>query len=563
MVNLKSKPFYLSDEDINWVNKTLKTMSIEEKIGQLFSPIGFDKSPGYLDNCLLRYHIGGVMYRAAPAEESQDCNRYLQQHSKIPLLIGGNLEAGGSGAATNGTTVGSQMQIAATNNPMNAYKLGKVCAREGKALGINWPFAPVVDIDMNWRNPITNNRTYGSTPETVLEYSLKYKQAMDEEKMACVIKHFPGDGWDEVDQHLLTSVNGLSCNDWDNSFGKIYQTMIDEGILSIMAGHIALPSYQKSINLEFPDRIVPATLSSELLQGLLRDKLKFNGLIVTDATPMAGFTTAMSREDAVPACIAAGCDMFLFNVELDEDYHFMMSGYEKGILTDERLDEAVTRILGLKASIGLHNKPAGKIVPEQEALDIVGCDEHLNWSIECADNAVTLVKDRDNILPIESTKHHRVLLQILGDFPSNERVIGKFENLLQSKGFEVARYIPETFEVIMQGTPVAKFIEKYDLVIYIGNIENASNKTTNRINWHTMFGKGNNLPWFVKDVPTIFISLANPYHLIDVPMIGTYINCYSNHDLMLESVFRKITGESAFVGISPVDPFCGKFYLEY
>ncbi len=565
MVNLKIKPFNLSDADIQWVRQTIAGMSLDEKIGQLFCPIGFDKNPGYLEHVLLRHHIGGVMYRPAPSDEVQGCHRYLQEHSKIPLLISANLEAGGDGVAEDGTRVGSQMQIAATGKDAvaNAYKLGKACAREGSAVGVNWPFAPVVDLDMNWRNPITNVRTYGADPDVVLNCALAYKKAMDEQNMAVSVKHFPGDGVNETDQHLQTSVNTLSIAAWDRTYGRIYQGLIDDGALTVMAGHIALPAYQKAINPDHPERPVPATLSPELLSGLLRDKLGFNGLIVTDATPMAGFTSAMSRRRAVPLSIAAGCDMFLFNVDLEEDLSYMKQGYLDGTLSDQRLDEALTRILGVKAALGLHNQDKHDIVPDPEALSVVGCVEHAEWAETAADQAVTLVKDRDNILPIDPVKTPRVLLQILGDFPSNTRVMDTFETLLIERGFALTRYVPETPEMIMQGMSVEKFITAYDLVIYLGNIENASNKTTNRINWHTMFGLGNNIPWFVGDVPTIFVSLANPYHLVDVPMIGTYINCYSNHDAMLRAAFGKLVGDSPFKGFCPIDPFCGKDYLKF
>ncbi len=565
MVDLKAKPFNLSDSDIQWVDKTLAGMSLDEKIGQLFCPVGFDQDPGYLEHRLLKNNIGGIMYRSAPAAQAQACHRYLQEHSKIPLLIGANLEAGGDGAAEDGTRLGSQMQVAATGSQASefAYRLGKICAREGGAIGVNWSFAPVVDIDMNWRNPITNVRTYGDNTKTVLDCATAYKRAMDEATMAVAVKHFPGDGWDEVDQHLLTSVNGLTCREWDDTFGKIYKALIDDGALTVMVGHIAMPAYQQKFNPNHTNRLMPASLSPELLNGLLREKLNFNGMIVTDATPMAGFTSAMSREEAVPYCIASGCDMFLFNVDFDEDFEFMKQGYRKGILTDARLDDAIRRILGTKAALGLHQKPKTAIVPDPAAIETVRSSEHVEWARQCASQAVTLVKDRDSILPISPDKTRRVLLQILGDFPSNDRVMDQFQQLLEDQGFEVDRYVPETMESIMQGMSVRRFTGKNDLVIYLGNIENASNKTTNRINWHTLFGLGNNLPWFVNDVPTLFISLANPYHLVDIPMIGTYINCYSNHDIMLEAVFEKLIGTSPFTGTSPVDPFCGKDYLRY
>ena len=351
MIDIKAAPFNLDDEGVKWVEETKQNMTLEEKIGQLMIPIGYSADPGYLQHVMLDHHIGGILYRCGESEEMQACHRWLQEHSKIPLFIAANLEAGGDGIATDGTSFGKQMEIAATGDPEQAYRLGKVSCAEGKAVGCNWAFAPVVDIDRNWRNPITNVRTYGDDPEFVLKCGLAYKRAADEENVAVSIKHFPGDGCDEVDQHILTSVNNLSCEEWDETYGKIYKGLIDDGALTVMVGHIAQPAYQKHFNPDFPDKLVPATLSSELLQGLLRGRLGFNGLISTDSTCMLGFTVGMKREMAVPYSIEAGCDMFLFNKDLHEDYQYMMEGYKKGILSEKRLDEAVTRILARKPQL--------------------------------------------------------------------------------------------------------------------------------------------------------------------------------------------------------------------
>lgn len=561
MIRLNEKPFFLSDEDIDWVEQTKKSMTLEEKIGQLFVPIGYAGDPGYLEGVMLSHHIGGIMYRCGEAKEMQKTHRYLQEHSKIPLLIGANLEDGGCGIATDGTVYGKQMQVAATGDEQDAYRLGKVSCSEGAAVGCNWAFAPVVDIDRNWRNPITNVRTYGDDPARVLACGRQYMKAAREENILVAIKHFPGDGCDEVDQHILTSVNDLSTEEWDASYGKIYQGLIDDGAQTVMVGHIAQPAYQKYYNADFPDKLVPASLSPELLKGLLRKKLGFNGLIVTDSTCMVGFSCAMERSRAVPYAIEAGCDMFLFNKDLDEDYHYMLDGYQNGILSDQRLDEAITRILAAKASLGLHKKAKDQIVAKEDALKSLQNERHVEWAKKSANQAVTLVKDRDHILPISPKKTKKVLLEIMGDFPSNERVIGQFEKLLSQEGFSVERYEHEDFATAK--FDVHTFREKYDLVIYIGNVENASNKVTNRLSWFTFWGNGNNVPWFVSERPVIFVSLANPYHLIDVPMVGTYINGYSNSSYVIESVVEKLMGRSEFTGKSPVDPFCHKEYLKW
>lgn len=561
MLDLNAKPFCLKADDIAWVERTLASMTEEEKLGQLFVPIGYAGIPSYLDRFLREYHIGGIMYRCGESAEMQKTHRYLQEHSKIPLLIGANLEEGGTGIASDGTSFGKQLQAAATGDPEAAYRLGKISCAEGRAVGCNWAFAPVVDVDRNWRNPITNVRTYGSDPDFVLACGREYLKAAMEEKVLVAVKHFPGDGCDEVDQHLLTSVNDLSCEDWDAVYGKIYRGLIEDGAQTVMVGHIAQPAYQKRFNPRHPDKLVPATLSPELLQGLLRERLGFNGLIVTDSTCMVGFSCAMPRSRAVPYAIEAGCDLFLFNKDLEEDFGYMREGLRSGVLSQARLDEAVTRILAAKASLGLHQMPKEKLVPPPEALDMLRCPKHLAWAEDCADRAVTLVKDTQSLLPLDPAKTPKVLLEILGDFPSNERVLNTFEDLLTKEGFRVERYVREQFETA--DFRVARFQEQYDLVIYLGNVENASNRVTNRLSWYTFWGNGNNVPWFVEERPTLFISLANPYHLVDVPMIKTYLNAYSNSDTVLRAVLEKLMGRSPFLGKSPVDPFCGKNYLAW
>ena len=565
-MDLKAKPFYLSDEDIKWVEETKASLTLDEKLGQLFFPIGYSPNEQYLQYEILSKNPGGLMFRTGKTEELFNAYSYLQTNSKVPMLLAANLEAGGDGIVLEGTSFGKQMQVAATDDPEQAYRLAKVSCSEGQAVGCNYAFAPVVDIDFNYHSPITNVRTYGSDPEKVKKFGLEYMRGAKECGSAVAIKHFPGDGVDEVDQHILTSVNSLSCEEWDKTYGDVYKTLIDEGALSVMVGHIALPSYQKKFNPNLPKKLMPASLSPELLQNLLRDQLGFNGMIITDATPMVGFLCAMDREKSVPYCIEAGCDMILFNKDYDEDIQFMKKGYEEGILSEKRLDEAITRILAMKAALRLHEKRAnGTLVPDKKNLPVIGSDEHVAWAKECADKSVTLVKDTQALLPISPKKHKRVLYEIMGGCASEKRVEETFVKLMEAEGFEMIPYVKEEFDFNkpIKFESVTEFRNKYDLVIYLGNVENASNKTTARLNWHTIFGAGNNIPWFVEVVPTMFISLQIPYHLLDVPMIKTYINAYSNHDYVIESVVEKILGRSEFKGVSPVDPFCGKEYLAY
>lgn len=557
MIQYKENPFYLTEEQVQWVESTYDSMSLEEKIGQLFCPIVFTKDEKELKELVETKHIGGMLYREGPGEELRQSHKILQDASKIPLLTASNLEYGGNGSAIEGTYYGREMLAAATGDVERAYQLGKVSSSEGAAVGVNWSFAPVVDLDLNYHNPITNVRTFGSDLQTVIDMGKAYIRGAKEEGVATSVKHFPGDGVDERDQHLVTSVNALSCKEWDESYGKIYKEMIEAGTLTVMAAHIALPAYEEYFDQKPCERILPATLSENLLKKLLREQLGFNGLIVTDATPMVGFCSAMDRATAVPLSIENGCDMFLFNRNMEEDFRLMREGYEKGILSDARLEEAVKRILATKAAMHLPEKQEkGQLVPDASALDILNCETYDCWAKECADEGVTLVKDIQNLLPIDPKKHKRVLLELMGDFPSNKRVCESFVRELEARGFEVTVYEPEGFEVMEDS--VESFKSRYDLIFYVGNIETASNKTVSRLNWHTMFGLGNNMPWMVHEMPALFVSVGNPYHLLDAPMIKTFVNGYCNSEYVIHAVVEKLCGDSEFKGKSPIDPFCGK-----
>ena len=550
MIDYKAKPFNLNDEQIKQIEDIYAGMSLDERLGQIFCPVVFTKEEKDLKELSGKYHIGGLLYREGPGEEIRAAQEIAQRYAKVPLLTASNLEYGGNGSAIEGTYFGRQMLVAATGDINKAYQLGKVSGREGAAVGVNWSFAPVVDIDMNFRNPITNVRTFGNDIDRIINMGKGYMKGCMEEGVACAVKHFPGDGVDERDQHLVTSVNSLSCDEWMETYGRIYREMIEAGTLSVMTAHIALPSFEEKYDGKPVERI----LSKNLLTNLLRGELGFNGLITTDATPMVGFCAAMDRKTAIPAAVEAGCDIILFNRNMEEDIQYIKEGYNNGVLSAERLEEAVKRILAMKTAMGLFE--SGRVlVPGPDALKVLRNPEHDAWAKECADMGVTLVKDTQNLLPISPDKTRRVLLEIMGEFDSNERVTEYFSGKLRAEGFEVTVYEKEGFEV-MDDT-VEKLKNRYDLVLYVGNVETASNKTTARMNWHTMFGLGNNMPWMVHELPVMFVSLGNPYHLFDAPMIKTFINGYCNSEYVMDAVIEKIMGRSELKGKSPIDPFCG------
>ncbi len=565
MIAYKEKPFYLNDEDIEWVEQTLASMALEEKIAQMFCVTDMITDPEALKAFVRKYPVGSFMYRSGDAAEVQNAQRAMQEASKIPLLLACNLESGGNGIAATGTFFGRQLEAAAARDPKHAYRLGMVCAKEGGATGCNWSFAPIVDIDYNWRNPITNVRTWGSDPDTVIRLSEAYMDGVKDsgETMAVTIKHFPGDGVDERDQHLLSSVNSLSAEDWENTYGRVYQTLIDKGAQTVMVGHILQPEMTRKMCPGIRDEeIFPASTNKYLITDLLREKMGFNGLVATDATPMVGFSGFLTRREAVAKSIMAGADMIMFCKNIDEDFAGVKEDIENGTISIIRVNEAIRRQLALKASLGLHKfKEGGTIVPGADALSVIGCAEHIAWAKECADEAITLVKDNQNLLPLSPNRTKRVRLTVLGEgqggsFGDGGSITMPLKEALEKEGFEVALYDYATMErgeIFTAGAADMK--AKFDLSIVAANVATGSNNTTRRLDWITLMAA--NEPWYTREIPTMFLSFCNPYHMIDVPFISTFVNCYSSNQFCVGAAVEKLMGRSEFKGVSPVDPWCG------
>ncbi|GEK88465.1 beta-N-acetylhexosaminidase [Alkalibacterium putridalgicola] len=585
MVDLKAKPFNLDDKGVKWVEETISNMSLDEKIGQLFVNMGADRSEEYLTGVMNEYHIAAVRYNKAKAADVYDQNKILQTKSDIPLLIAANTEAGGDGAVTDGTKVGDEVKVAATNDVNYAYELGRISGLEASAVGCNASFAPIVDLTRNWRNPIISNRTWGADVQQTIDYSKEYMRGIMEYGIMPFAKHFPGDGIDERDHHLSYASNPMSVEEWDETFGRIYKELSDAGLPGIMAGHIHLPEYEKALHPERDEKdFLPASLNKTLLTELLRDKLGYNGAIVTDASHMVGMTAAMPRREMVPTAIEAGCDLFLFFNDPDEDFQWMKEGYENGLLSDERLHDALRRTLGLKAKLGLHNYEGKReeiMKPKEEALSLINTEESQAVVREVADKAITLVKDEQkDLFPVTPERYKRILLvpvqgltggfgaMIAGNKPKAHDHLKK---MLEARGHEVSIWenteerimkLPESeragaiANVYAQKQPISKLTENYDLIINVSDVN--SGGTIQRTVWPASKGTPD-IPFYVHEVPTLFISVQNPFDLADVPQVGTYINTYDGMEVTMEELVKKLAGETEFKGVSSVDAYCGLF----
>ena len=576
MVDLTKKPFNLSKEEIEWVEKTYESMTLDEKIGQLF--ILLKPTPkvdeNQLKDLINKSHLGGFRWQNLDTIGAYRQNALLQKLSKVPVLVAGNCDDGGNGVSPTGTFVATPVECGASNNEEHSYNLGYVSSKESSALGVNILFNPVVDVYMNWRNTIVNTRAFSDDPDKVIKHARSYIKGVKDANpnMGVTIKHFPGDGVEELDQHLSLAVNTLDEEKWDNSFGKVYKTLIEEGAEAVMIGHIALPCKSKKYIKDYSLKdLKPATLDKTILVDVLREELGFNGLIVTDASHMAGLAAMEKRSDYVPNTIIAGCDMFLFANDIEEDISYMKAAYLDGRLTETRLHDALYRILGMKAHLKLHKEEVR--VKDEADLKYVGCDEFKDYKVKAAEDAITLVKDTRNYLPLDINKQKRCYLVYVGNIPNSRSYIGDpVKNVLieelQNAGFEVevsdnfhdleVQNGPSFMNTIKMMTMEKRevFKSKHDFVLLVINVKGYAQENNVRLRWSCNHSK--ELFWYNEEVPTIAMSLNYTNHLIDIAPVHTYINAYAPSREVIRVAISKIKGESPFKGEAQENVFCDR-----
>ena len=583
MVDLKARPYYLSDEDVKWVNDTIDSMTDEEKVGQLFFQLTAGVDEEYLKNLMEKYHLGGCRYNNMPSAAVQMQNKTLQKYSKVPLFIACNTEMGGNGCCADGTYIGSGIKIGATDKEQYAHDLGRMSNEEAAAIGCNMAFSPVCDIHQNWLNTEVVARAFGNNAQRVAKMGLAYLEgAHTIDGFACAAKHFPGNGEDFRDAHISNNVNSMNEKEWMDSFGKVYKTLIEGDLDAVMGGHIMMPNYMKEINPDLSyDEMLPATLCYDIMTGLLRDKLGFNGMVVSDASHMVAMTDRMKRRDMLPLSINAGCDMFLFFNDPDEDFNTMLTAYKSGIIKEERMREALSRILGLKAKMGLHKKTKEELVPSVNPSEVIAKEEYKKAAENISRDSITLVKYKDEgVLPITPEKYKRVMIVYLKGAP------GPMDDLIkmvmgggkQKNPAEILRdkLIEKGFDAFIYESPIDKmknqiaagekpsinlyfagknaisdFVSGQDIIITLCDV------TTGRPSFGMSKG-GGEIPWYVFELPVVAVSVNAPTMLADIPQVRTYINAYDSKPHTMDALVEKlIAGPQAFVGIDPIDSFCG------
>ena len=545
---LRAKPFNLDAAAIAWMRDTLRRLSPDDKIRQLFNLRSAGNDPAMLA-AQQAFRPGSITRVPGPDWPAErDVIAAFNRQAPVPLLVSADLE-GSRMSLPGGGEFPNPLALAAIDDVAMTSAISIAMAQEAQAAGINWSFTPVLDINARFKSAIVATRGFGSDVPTIERHALAQLRAFQANGVAVAIKHWPGEGFDDRDQHLVTTVNPLGMEDWEANFGRLYRAAIEAGAMSVMSAHIALPAFIREGN---PDAGVelyrPASISRELNEGLLRKRLGFNGLIVSDATGMGGLKAWSTRAQYLPELVAAGCDVILFVDDMERDYGFVADALKDGRLTWERVDEAVTRQLAMKAALGLHDGPS--------AVPKVDHAANRRLAEDAAKRAPTLVKDTQALLPLDLEKHRRVLVfstGIIFPFMPNPLPFALPE-MLRTRGFEVT--------LATKGQWVDP--KDHDLIIYLFGEETLLTRGHIFLDWLRLNGDFvGAMQRYWTDVPTLLISFGYPYYLYDAPRAPTYVNAYSTTETMQRAVVEALLGNHAWNTHSPVDPFAGDEQARY
>lgn len=455
-------------------------------------------------------------------------------NAKIPMLITSDFENGCGSMLKGLTPLPYLMSLGAANNEEIAYNYGKATALEARCVGANWSFSPVCDLNINPRNPLVNVRGLTDDPDLATRLLKQVIRGMQDYGLAACAKHFPGDGLDYRDQHLVTTNNTLSFEEWKKLSGKVFQELIDDGVYSIMAGHITLPSYQKEI---FDNGMkLPATLSGELITNLLKKEMGYDGVVVTDALGMGGFNGwYKTKEIAQIESFKAGCDMMLWPTESYVDD--MVEAIENGYISMERLDDAVNRILKMKEKLGLFDKDNHAVKLNEEEKAFVK-----NTQVQTAESSITLIRDKAGFFPLSTDKVKKIaLIPITHHIPAFEEA-ELMCRLLQERGFDVTYYKDGIED---------EDVENYDLVLYA--LFSRPFRPIGFLDFHTTEAQKVLRSLQCGVDKTMVVSFGSPYFGNQYfERALTYVNAYSMLSPSVEAFVKAAMGDIPFTDYSPV-----------
>ncbi|MBZ5719675.1 MAG: glycoside hydrolase family 3 protein [Acidobacteriia bacterium] len=573
-------PVHLDHDGEKWAEKTLRKLSPEEKVGQLFmiwaraAFLNVD-SPDYLQlrDTMRRYHVGSFcltvrweppfLYRNQPYEAAVLLNR-LQRDSKLPLLIAADFERGLSNRLYGATVFPHAMAFGAAGKPDYAEDFGRITAQESRAIGVHWNFFPDADVNSNPANPIINTRSFGEDPQQVGDLVVAYIRGAQANGMLTTVKHFPGHGDTAADSHLsVAQVTGDQARLQSVELPP-FRRAIAAGVDSVMVAHVTVPALEPD-----PNRV--ASTSPAVVTQLLKQQLGFKGIVVTDALDMAGLTRlyAANIGRAAVDAFKAGNDLLIIPADLDASYRALLDAVRSGEISSAQLDASVLKILKAKASVGLHKN---RMVNVDGLSTVVGRPENVARGQQISDDAVTLVRDNGKLLPLKQSGTVKAGLpyQKMEGVQNRLVVVIFSEDVRTDSGRalerEVRQRVPDanvmyvdTHLVAALSDGVLKAVNEAQAVVAAvyevptaGKVIQTEQGLKNSVSLSD--ADGALLQGIVDHAgeKTVVLAMGNPYLAQDFPAVQNYICVFSNSTVSEISAAKALFGEIAIRGHLPV-----------
>lgn len=573
-------PIHLDHEGEKWAQKTLRKLSLEEKVGQLFmiqvrAQFMNADSPEYhqLRDTMRKYHLGSFvmtvrweppfLYKSEPYEAAVLLNR-LQRDSRLPLLIAADFERGLTTRLNGATEFPHAMAFGATGNKAYAEAFGRITAQESRALGVHWNFFPVADVNSNPANPIINARSFGEDPQQVGDLAAAYIRGACANGMMTTAKHFPGHGDTTTDSHLGLSVVTGDKAHLESVELPPFREAIRAGVDAVMVAHVTVPALDPQ-----PSRV--ATTSPAIVSGLLKEQLGFQGIVVTDALDMAGLTSLYPNNvgRAAVDALKAGNDLLIIPTDLDASYKTVLEAVRGGEISLAQLDASVLKILKAKASLNLQKS---RLVNLGRLEEVVGKPENLAVGQQIADDAITLVRDNGKVLPLKTSGtakptlpyqraeevHNHAVVVIFSDEVRTgagrtlERELR--ERVPDANVFEVdARIAAAMSDDILQAVGEAKAVIAAVYVVPVaGKAEPGAGELTNSV--AVADANAVLLRKILEQAAekTVVLAMGNPYVAQDLPTVQNYICTFSNVGVSELGAVKALFGEIAIHGHLPV-----------
>lgn len=561
---------HLDRKGERWAASTLHKMSLEEKIGQLimvWARVQFlnVESPDYLElrDEMAKYHVGGfgitiptegaLLLKSEPLEAAALTNR-LQKDSKYPLLFAADFERGLSMRLNGATAFPAAMAFGAAGDINLAKQFGRISALESRAIGVQWNWFPVADVNSNPANPIIDTRSFGEDPVLVSKMVDAYIEGAHSAGMLTTVKHFPGHGDTDTDSHLsLARVNGDTAR--LNAVELVpFRDAIAAGVDSVMVGHLLVPAVE-------PDPNRPASISAKVVTGLLKEQLGFHGLVVTDALDMAGLTkvfTGSEHEIAgseAVAAVLAGNDMVIIPGDVDGAANGLLNAVKDGKISQARINESVLKILRVKASLGLDRT---RFVDLSAVDTNVARPENLAIAQKAADESITLVSDTGKLVPLLSAAQpSEIVAVVFTDRTQGSEGDRAFVLELRKRARDAQIFLVDGANAGFIANEVLATVKKAEHVIAVAEAVPNPRRTTEGRAGGSVGLDSKPLQLLSEIVAaagekTIVVAFGNPYTGGSIPGIRSYVCTFSNTAASASSLVGALFGETPIHGRLPV-----------